>query len=186
MGYLVAAVVLVGLVVLFDVVVTVGLVRRLRAHSDLLAELVDSAGLLAVGTRVPEFSGESVDEVPVDRRSLSGPAAVAFWSVDCPHCQTNLPQFVAYVRGGAYPRERVLAVVAHDGSDSSAMDDMIGVLAPVATVAREALADGRITAAFSVRGFPTFYLVGADGTVTAAAHAVRALPRSAPAPTSAT
>lgn len=178
MPYLVAVITLLALVTLFDLVVTVGLVRRLRAHSDLLAGLAGGGSeMLAAGTAVPEFSGESIDGLLVDREWLSGPAAVAFLAVDCPHCQTNLPEFVAYVRGGGYTREAVLAVIAYHGQDSPAADDMVSVLAPVATVVRE-ISGGAIAAAFSVRGFPTFYLVGVEGTLTAAAHAVRGLPNT--------
>jgi hypothetical protein len=182
MDFLVAVIVLQTVVILVILVVVIGLARRLRAHSDLLAGLVESGEtLLAVGTAVPEFSTAATDGTRLDHGWLAGPAAVALLAVDCPHCRTNLPEFVAYVRGAGYPRERVLAVVAvRAGTDDGAAAEMLDALAAVATVVREPVPGGDVTDAFEVKGYPSFYLIGPDQTVTAAAHAVRRLPNLAP------
>jgi hypothetical protein len=186
MGFLVAVVVLQTAVTLVVLLVTVGLVRRLRVHSDLLAGLVESGEkLLAVGTAMPTFSTTATDGTTVDSHLLAGPAAVALMAVDCPHCRTNLPEFVAYVRGAGYPRERVLAVVAvREGTDGVAAAEMLDSLASAATVVREPVVGGIVTKAFGVQAYPSFYLTGPDSTVTAGAHTVRKLPNVAPNPAS--
>jgi hypothetical protein len=182
MGFVVAVVVLQTVVTLLLVVVTVGLARRLRAHSDLLAGLLEGNDkLLPVGSAVPAFSTSATDGTLVDNRGLRGPAAVALMAVDCPHCRTNLPEFVAYVRGAGYRREQALAVVAvRDTTDDAAATEMVESLSSAATVVREPATGGAVTEAFTVQAYPSFYLVGADGTLTAGAHSVRKLPNTAP------
>ncbi|MFD7233922.1 redoxin domain-containing protein [Streptomyces syringium] len=168
--------------------VTFGLVRRLRAHTDLLRQLAGSNDrLLPPGTALPAFAGRTTDGSTVTEASLQHPAAVALLAVNCPHCRTNLPDFVAYVQGAGYPREQVLAVVATDErTDPAAHKEMLDALAPVATLVSESGTQGTVAAAFGTQAFPTFYLTRPDATLAVGSHAVRGLPdttayRSAPA-----
>ncbi|MER5418139.1 hypothetical protein [Streptomyces virginiae] len=158
--------------------VSYGLVRRLRAHTNLLDELTgDSGRLLPAGTPFPAFTAPTTGGHMFTGAGLQHPAAVALLAVDCPHCRTNLPEFVAYVRAGGYSRERVLAVVADtERTDRRARQDMLDALEPVATVISESGTGGPVTTAFDVQGFPSFYLTRSDGTITAGCHAVRKLP----------
>ena len=181
MAVVVASLVLLAVVSGFNLLLTFGLVRRLKAHTTLLSLLVDTDKLLPVGGSIPEFSATTPDGAPFDRDRLDGPAALAFLSVDCPHCRTSLPEFVAYVQGGNYPPEKVLAVVcADDDAASLGAADMVAALAPVANLVREPLAGGPVSQAFGVQVFPTFYLTGPGGVLAAGAHAVRNLPGARP------
>ncbi|MGW7440877.1 TlpA disulfide reductase family protein [Streptomyces sp. NPDC054849] len=161
--------------------VTFGLVRRLRAHTDLLDQLAgESDRVLPAGTPIPSFTAQTTGGDTITEAGLRHPAAVALLAVDCPHCRTNLPEFVAYVRGGGFPRDGVLAVVADsERTDDTARQDMLDALGPVATVVCESGMRGPVATAFDVQGFPVFYLTGPDGTIATGHHAVRRLPNTA-------
>ncbi|MFI5783723.1 hypothetical protein [Nocardia sp. NPDC051570] len=165
--------------------ITLGLVRRLRAHTDLLDQLTDNTDrLLSVGTTVPAFTARTVDGDTTTGANLRHPAAVALLAVDCPHCRTNLPEFVAYIQGAGLPRDHVLAVVTtNEHTDPAARHDMLDALAPVATVVCENGTDSGVATAFDAQAFPTFYLTDPDAVITSATHAVRKLPNTTTTPT---
>lgn len=159
MTYLTAAVVLVGAIAVVDLVLTVGVVRRLREHTaELTALRGPAAGAdLPAGSPVGDFTATSVTGRPVTRGTLTGSALVGFFSQGCPACAEQLPDFVAHAAGGAVP---ALAVVA---GDPAGVTETVQALRPVATVVVEP-ADGPVQRAFAVAGFPTFVLVE-DGVV---------------------
>ncbi|MFI6048443.1 hypothetical protein ACIA8C_43020 [Nocardia sp. NPDC051321] len=181
MSILIAVTTILAIATAAHLVVTLGLVRRLRAHTDLLAQLADNTDrLLPTGTPIPAFTAQTVDGDVIDQTNLRHPAAVALLAVDCPHCRTNLPEFVAYIHGAGYPRERVLAVVTtNERTDPTARQDMLDILTPVATVVCETSTDGTVTTSFDAQAFPAFYLTGANATITSGTHAVRKLPNTA-------
>ncbi|MFF7023360.1 hypothetical protein ACFY97_20485 [Streptomyces klenkii] len=186
MSVLAALCIVLALATAGHLLVTFGLVRRLRAHTDLLDQLTNNTDrLLPPGTPVPSFTTRTTDGDPLTQADLRHPAAVALLAVDCPHCRTNLPDFVAYVQGAGYSRDHVLAVVTTaEHTDPAARRDMLDALAPVATVVCEDAATGTVTGAFGAQAFPSFYLTHADATLTTGSHAVRRLPGTpAPAPT---
>ncbi|MFI6599468.1 hypothetical protein ACIBHX_24715, partial [Nonomuraea sp. NPDC050536] len=77
MAYLIAVVVLVGVLCLLDLVLTLGVVRRLREHTklvDALYEMVATMGAPAgpaVGEVVGEFDVTTVDGSRVSRELLA-------------------------------------------------------------------------------------------------------------------
>lgn len=77
MPYLAAAVILVGIVAVLDLLLTVGLVKRLREHTELLAPLLTfdgEAGRRAIrpaGARPDAFEATTVDGTAVTLASLS-------------------------------------------------------------------------------------------------------------------
>ena len=172
MPYLVAAVVLVGVLCAADLLLTMAVVRRLREHTRQLGGLVGGAGpeLLPVGARVPAFSGESVDGEQVDSEAKP-PAFVGFLSTTCRSCADQLPELAQLLRSRGEDRGAAVVVVA--GPDSAEGTHFIDALRPIATVVRESR-HGPVCHAFSNEVFPTFYLVE-DGVVTASAISVEGL-----------
>ncbi|QIS20687.1 hypothetical protein [Nocardia terpenica] len=168
------------IIVVFQLLVTYGLVRRLRVHTDLLNELIDENTLaLAPGTPIPAFATHTTDGAALTDRDVRHPAAIALLEVDCPHCRTNLPDFLAYVRGAGFARENVLAVVAtRDSTDPAERDAMLETLSAAATLVCESGEDAVIGTALNAQAYPTFYLTDADATITRAVHAVRRLPNT--------
>jgi thiol-disulfide isomerase/thioredoxin len=164
MAYLAAAVTLVGIIAAVDLLLTVGVVRRLREHSAELAGLrgpgAGDAGL-PVGTPVGDFTATDLTGRPVGVGS--GRTLVGFFSPGCGPCKERMPDFVAHAAGRPGGPGAVLAVVVGEAAEAAAMVDP---LLRVATVVVEP-EDGPVQRAFGVGGFPTFVLVE-DGVVAAA------------------
>lgn len=156
---------------LLNLLVSAGIVRRLRELTELVR--VQVGGPLATGTTAPmlgagrtvgPFEANTTDGAAVGRALLSGVTLVGVFSPGCAHCRDRMPSFVELA--GARDRERVLAVVAGGQPDAIEATDYVTALTPVAQVVREAT-DGAVTAALRVDGFPAFALLDANGVVLA-------------------
>jgi hypothetical protein len=177
MAVLTAAVIVVGLLCVLDLLLTFGVIRRLRKHTELLnSHSGDAATLsLAPGDLPPSFTATDADGT-----TLSGPAGlrvVAFFSASCSVCPLRAPDFVAYVRDNQLPRDAALAVLLADEDASVPYADQ---LAEVATLTRQA-ADGELATAFGVLGYPAFCVLDADGAVQATSFNPAELPALVPA-----
>jgi hypothetical protein len=152
-------------ITLLNLVLLLGVVRRLREHETRLATLREGAGgppelIAAVGSRVGSFSARSVAGTLVDNATLPTPALVGFFSPGCDACHERLPDFRQ--AAGDHPG-RALAVVIEDGLDPASL---VADLDGSATVVLEP-PGGPLMEAFGVQGFPVFALVGSDGTIQA-------------------
>lgn len=160
MAYLAAALVLVGLLAAVNLLFTVGVIRRLREHTQELADLRNGriAGgdvALAVGSPVGEFAATSVDGRSVTLAALGDRPMVGFFSTSCSACHERLPAFLAFAAARPGGRDRILAVVTGPAEETT---DLVRQLEPVATVVVEP-DRGPIQQAFEVSGFPAFVLV---------------------------
>lgn len=165
---LTAAVVLVGVLVLLDLVLTLGLIRRLRSHADVLAELRSPAAtppLPRIGAAVGSVTGTTSDGEEVSRDTFPEGAVVGFFSTWCAACKEQLPAFLRYA--GPLGRERVLSVVQGDDG----LPDLVETLSSVGRVVVEP-DGGPIASAFDVQTYPTLARVDADWKVTASALSV--------------
>jgi thiol-disulfide isomerase/thioredoxin len=163
MVLLTAAVVVVGTVGVVNLVLTFGVIRRLREHQELLRRGPQGRPIsgLALGATVAEFEARTRAGERRSNVDFSGDTLVGFFSAGCQPCEDLVPRFVEAAR--AYPGgpERVLAVVT--GGDGSAMAD---ALSPVADVVVGADAD-TVARAFQVSAFPTLMLVDGNARVRA-------------------
>jgi hypothetical protein len=159
--YLVAAVVLVGLLCLLDLLLTVGVIQRLRQHTELLNKLQAGPAMampdvmLPAGSEVGEFAATTTDGTPVSRELLAGRTFVGFFTPGCQPCKEKLPTFLEAAPAFSGGREQVLAVVVagpEEGAETTAQ------LNPVARVVLEP-PDGPVAKAFGTTGFPAFGLV---------------------------
>jgi hypothetical protein len=174
MPIVIAALAFVGGLCLLDLLLTLGVIRRLREQSELLSTRV-SAGRamgLSAGKAPGPFSavttaGELVSGAP-------GLRLVAFFAT-CPICPERVPPFAEYLRVHRVSRESVLAVSVGSGSDPQ---PYLAELAPLAQICVEP-EDGAIRRAFEVTGFPWFFLLDADGVVTANGYDPAKLPAPA-------
>ena len=162
MPILIAAVVVVGCLCLLDLLLTFGVIRRLREHTSMLT----GAG----GSEPPPIGLEAgkppgaFSAVATSGEEVSGAAGlevVAFFSSWCSICPERVPPFVEYLSRHHMRRDSVLAVVA---ADSSTPPSYLDRLAEVALACVEPTG-GEIATAFQVQGFPAFFLVDADGVV---------------------
>ncbi|MFI9592706.1 TlpA family protein disulfide reductase [Nonomuraea sp. NPDC052265] len=165
--------ILVCVLCLVGLVLTLGVARRLQEHRkliDALYEVVARGGApgadgLTVGDTVGEFDVRTVDGGRVARDLLPDGTVVAFLSADCGRCRTELPELASWA--ARQDRSRVLVVVD--------AEPMAETLSPVAQVVVEA-GEGRLTGAFQVTSFPSFFQVAADGSVRARIGGVSQLP----------
>jgi hypothetical protein len=178
-AYLVAAVLAVGVLGLLNLLLTVGVVRRLRqltaAPGALPPGLHDA--LPPVGSTVADFSTTTVDGMTVSRHDLDDGTLVGFFSLGCDACVPAVPAFTTAARtfpGGA---SRVIAVVAGTGEARAAMLD---ALTPVARVVVEPPGAAGMVSAFGVTSFPAATLVDADGRIRWSGPDVAALPVPVP------
>jgi thiol-disulfide isomerase/thioredoxin len=99
----------------------------------------------------------------VSSAALRDGTLVAFLSPSCPGCERQLPDFVGLAAEQPMGRAQVLAVVVDSDGESGALR---AELAPVARMVVEE-PDGPLGKAFSVRGYPAFGRLAANGTVLA-------------------
>jgi len=173
MTVLICVVVIVGALCLTDLLLTLGVIRRLREHTAMFARMQrDELGVtsLADGEFPEPFTATNAEGVNVT--GPGGLSIVAFFSTTCPICPVRVPAFVDYVRTHPAGRHEVLAVVTGepDGWLSYLAD-----LAEVAQVCTEELG-GPISRAFAVQGFPAFVVLDADGAIRASGHDPAGLP----------
>lgn len=174
--------VLVGAVALLNLLLTVGVIRRLRQHTEQLSTAGGFGGpapavMLEAGARAEDFAATTTDGEPVSRELLSGQTLVGVFTPGCGACEERLPEFLD--RATAFPggRSQVLAVVA---GEAEAVRPYRDKLAPVARVVVEPPMNGTLTTALKVQGFPAFGLIAADGTVVASALTLAELPLVSP------
>jgi len=173
MAIVVVAVIIVGVLCLTDLVVSFGIIRRLREHTALLTEQAHAdlpVTGLAVGETPAPFAVTTVDE-----QLKSGPAGlrlVAFFSSSCSICPKRVPAFADYVQANRIRRDDVLAVVL------GTADEPVPYLDQLRTVAQMRLEpeNGELAQAFKVSGYPAFCLLDADGAVLASGYDPAALP----------
>ncbi|MFD0267451.1 TlpA family protein disulfide reductase [Streptomyces sp. NPDC127106] len=164
MPYLIAAVVLVGALCLLDLLLTVGLVRRLRAQQAARtpADRPADEGMLPPGAVVGAFETRTVDGRSLNVRDLDTGTVVVFLSPGCPPCHAQLPRVAAALR--AVPANGAVAVIAGGTDEDAETEQMVKELGPVARVVHEGTS-GPVSRAFAVRAFPVMCRVRAAGDV---------------------
>jgi hypothetical protein len=158
---LLGAVVVLAVLSLVNLLLILGVVRRLRDYDARLAGGgLDGPALMRVevGARVPDVTTQAVDGQAV-RLPAGEPALVGFFSPECDACHERLDDFR---RAVAAHRGPAVAVVVRDGGDVAALSaGLTGVSVVVEDLG------GPVTAAFGVQAFPMFVHLDADGRVLA-------------------
>ncbi|SDQ87270.1 TlpA family protein disulfide reductase [Thermostaphylospora chromogena] len=164
MPVVVSLVIVVGAICLLDLVLTVGVIRRLREHSTLISELGGGrmpVPMLQDGETADAFEAVATTGEVVSRDGLSGNTLVGVFSPDCSACKERLPGFIRLARSFSGGRDRVVAVVAEMGGDT---EFYRRELEPVARVVIEREGTG-INKALHVKAFPAFGILGEAGKV---------------------
>ncbi|MEV4481415.1 peroxiredoxin family protein [Micromonospora coxensis] len=145
---------------LLNLTFTMGVVRRLREHSEALAGVAPQTRNLAdIGRRVGDFTATTVNGALFTRDDLTERTIVAFFMPGCAGCEQRLPEFVSRMTDA--PHTNAVAVVTGHPDDSA---EMISRLTPVVDVVTPDDAAGMATA-FEARRFPNFYVIDRDGTI---------------------
>ncbi|MFI7443037.1 TlpA disulfide reductase family protein [Nonomuraea indica] len=182
MAYLVALMVLIGLLSALNLLLSVGVIRRLREHSVELATLrsggtTSDRGLLPLGdvalpdgSPIGEFAAVTVDGESVTLGGLGDRPLVGFFSPSCTPCKEQLSAFVEFAASRPGGRDTRLAIVVGTSEESA---ETVERLSPVTTVVVES-EGGPIQKAFGVTGFPAFIL-STDGLVAASHYQLHAV-----------
>lgn len=172
MAILSAAVVVVGLLCLADLLLIFGVIRRLREHTELLAGFRPDTVVtdLAAGEVPAPFTA-----LGTAGEQLTGPIGlrlVAFFAAGCSACPERVPGFVEYLRENHIARDEVLVVIASSEPEPVSYAEQLAAVAPVCLEQP----GGELETAFKVRGYPAFCLLDATGSVSAASHEPATLP----------
>ncbi|MFC0541843.1 peroxiredoxin family protein [Kutzneria chonburiensis] len=177
MAVLVASVMVLCCLCLFDLVLTLGVLRRLREHEARLEKAPDYSALdnlassLVQGSRPDPFTATTTDGGVVALDDLVDGTVVAFMSPHCKPCVAGLSSFVEHV--GVLPegRRQVIAVLMGEEVEAK---PMAARLEPVAQVVVEHM-NGPLAAAFKVTAMPVIFVLSGDGTVAATSYEINQL-----------
>lgn len=168
---MIAVIIVLSLLCLGHLVLTLGLVRRLNEHTEVLDRLAGAPEVMRpTGETVDDFAATTSDGTPVAPDLLATPVVVGFFSPGCGPCHERLPAFIARVRHA--PPGRALAVVVGSEGESA---EMVAGLSAVAMVVAEA-PGGPVAKAFGVRAFPAFAMVGQGGRIEASGGDLDSIP----------
>ncbi|MFG2039138.1 TlpA family protein disulfide reductase [Dactylosporangium sp. NPDC048998] len=178
MPYLVSVVVLVGAVGLLNLVLTYGVIRRLREHTALLAGPPAGGGSPwpEVGKKVGAFTATTTTGRPLSTADLPEGAAVGFFRTGCQPCTERMPRFAEYAQAHDAP-ERFVAVLVGEPEE---LAEEIRLLTPLAQVVLTQR-DSDVLKAFDVSGFPTLVRLGAGQVIAASGLETSTLDAAQPA-----
>ncbi len=175
MPILATAVAVVGALCVVNLLLSFGVIRRLREQAEMLASVttVDAAvTALEVGEQPAALSVVTVDgELLAD---VTGLDMVAFFSSTCSACPEQVPAFAEFLGRHRVPRKRVLAVVLGSPAEPPPYAPKLADLAQVCYEQE----DGELAKAFRIVGYPAFLLLRA-GSLVAANWDAAALPEPA-------
>lgn len=175
-----AAIAIVGVIGLLNLLLTMAVIRRLREHTDLISrsgqQFPEQGDITRqAGARVDDFRVTTVDDRPVTRDGLRDGMLVAFFSPRCPSCEEQKPAFLEYAAGMPGGRDDVVAVVLGSPEEVAGL---VSQLQGVAQIVVEANVDGEMSSAFDLRGYPAFCLMGQDGVIAVTGFRVDVLPEA--------
>jgi hypothetical protein len=136
-----------------NLLLTFGVIRRLRQHEQVLGRGAARASapprMLSPGEAPSEFTAVDIDGAVLSRDQLAA-GLISFFTPDCQPCEERLPEFVRAAEREPSGRAGVVAVVVGEPTQAG---PMTRALAPVARVFTE-MPGGALTTAFRVSGFP--------------------------------
>ncbi|MFI5910976.1 TlpA disulfide reductase family protein [Dactylosporangium sp. NPDC051541] len=174
MVYLTAGLVLVGAVSLLNLVLLMGILRRMRQGEAAAAPRGPQSppALVEAGSMPDAFATVTDEGEPVDRETVAG-GLVGFFTPTCSACHERMPDFLAYAARNGFGRDRVFAVVVGKPDEVTAMR---AELAPVARIVQEPHGGAAMYKAFGVYGLPAYALLDHNGVVVASSSLLTDFP----------
>ena len=111
MAYLAAAVIIVGIIGLLNLVLAFGVIRRLREHTVRLTAVEAGHGqsaeiMFGAGTTVQPFQAVTEDGMTLSRDGLTGRTLVSFFSRTAPPARSGCRSSSGMRRASRWPRPR--------------------------------------------------------------------------------
>ncbi|MER6582035.1 thioredoxin family protein [Nonomuraea sp. NPDC001023] len=155
------AVMILAVLCVANAMLAMGVIRRLREHTERLNALYERP---ADGPPAAVQPGETVagfePGAPLPERTLIG-----FFSPTCAPCKKLAPAFAELA--ATMGREQVVAVIAGFPDDTGTLRELLD---PVARIRHGGPDGGPLAEAFKVEAFPQVFLLDAGRTVLAAGH----------------
>lgn len=176
---LVTAIAVLAVLAAVQLLLVLGVIRRLREHTAVLARIrVGEPGapvIVSPGESVGEFSAATIDGATIDRAGVPQPALFAFFSSGCGACRAAAAELARYAADLPGGRDHVIAVIG-DGDRAAELVDLVRDVARVIVEPE----GGPVEAAFEVSGFPSYAYVANGWTVLASGYELGALPLPLP------
>lgn len=169
MVYLWAVMAVVGPVSLLNLILAFAIVRRLRIIEENQGSHSSNSlpGVLPVGSKAPSFAAATTTGETIESTGLSGKMVlIGFFSGTCAPCRDHLPEFTKLADSVAGPGYASIAVVR---GDDDAVADLMELVGTSVTVIREP-EGGPVGEAFTIKTYPSMYLINDAGTIVSAAH----------------
>jgi thiol-disulfide isomerase/thioredoxin len=180
--YLTAAVVLVGILGMVNLLLLIALARRIRepggmATGNIPAGHRQTPYKLLPGSKPAPFQAETINgEVVTLSRLVGDRALVGFFAPGCGPCHEQLPDFIELARSIPGGPSQVIAVVsAPAGAAATEFASQLDGVASVVLEQSERGVLGPVAHAFASYGWPSFYLLGVGGVVESTNYSVSVL-----------
>jgi len=169
MAVLGAAVAVLAVVVVFNLLITFAVLRRLRSHEERLARGggAGEPGAEMLGRSLPEFTATSTTGATVTNAGGSA-RLVGFFSATCAPCREQAVEFARH------DDPNRLAIVLMEDAPAAEQEGILAALAGSPTIVTEPTSSVLATT-MEVRSFPQLLQLDAAGVVVGARHSVRAL-----------
>ncbi len=148
-----------------NLLLTIGVIRRLKEHSSLLADgTAATPEMPRPGTPIAEFEAQTVDGRAVTLGSLRDGCMVAFFSPGCEACEDVLPALSGHLRATGASPESAVVVIAAELQEAL---PMVHAFEGTACVIVEPPPRRELRKAFGITAFPTVVTIsgGAIGSL---------------------
>ncbi len=177
MAFVIVLTILFGALSSFNIILTMGIVRRLREMNakerTVTAPKGDMPSVMRTeGEQVEAFEGVTVRNEPVSEQFLSvGPVLTGVFAYGCSSCHERIPEFISLIKSQGFDRDRVLVILVGKHADFT---EELPLLDPIATVIVEGR-QGPVARALGVKAYPALAVIGADGMVRTSGPGVESL-----------
>ncbi|GAB2687228.1 TlpA family protein disulfide reductase [Nocardia thraciensis] len=170
MTFVAAAIAILAVLLIFNLLITFAILRRLRTHEERLGTLGNRpAGDGLIGQRLPSFEAVSTRGESVSGAAIVGPdRLVAFFSAGCAPCLDQAAEFAGY------PDPDRVAIVVMESASQEDQGRILAALRDSPTVIAEP-AGNAVAEALGVGRFPQLVLLDQDGVIVAARHSLAML-----------
>jgi thiol-disulfide isomerase/thioredoxin len=164
---LISSLVLLWIVVLLNLLLTLGIIRKINAQPAVPDDSSAPHGLPA-GTTAPDFTAQTLDGSPVSLAMYAGKSvAFQFLSVHCKPCREILPELLELAPLAARAGVEFVFVMLDEASQVRPFVEEFQLSLPVLVAPRT---DNDFAEKYQIKGTPNYCLIDGQGQVISAGH----------------